>query len=252
MTSPRRALILIDVQQQYFGGPLEIQYPPHQESLPTIARAVDAATAAGIPIAVIQHSAGVGAPVFAPGTPEFDLHPEIERRKTAAWKSVVKQYGSVYAGTDLAAWLRQHDVDTVTLVGYMTNNCVLASAVEAEFLGFSTEVLSDATGAINLANDAGFADAKTVHTTLLTLLNSNWAAVADTAAWTEALDSRQALTGVTSAAQRWPAPSWSPRHNQRPWLPTCLRWVGSPGTPAAFTPLHSRGPSPDDSQGLIK
>lgn len=194
MTSPRRALILIDVQQQYFGGPLEIQYPPHKESLPMIARAVDAATAAGIPVAVIQHSAGIGAPVFAPGTPEFDLHPDIEGRKTAAWKSVVKQYGSVYAGTDLAAWLRKHDVDTVTLVGYMTNNCVLASAVEAEFLGFSTEVLSDATGAVNLANDAGFADAKTVHTTLLTLLNSNWAAVADTAAWADALASQQALT----------------------------------------------------------
>jgi nicotinamidase-related amidase len=194
MSTPRRALILIDVQQQYFGGPLEIQYPPHQESLPTIAQAADAATAAGIPIAVIQHSAGVGAPVFAPGTPEFDLHPEIERRKTDAWKSVVKQYGSVYAGTDLAEWLRQHDVDTVTLAGYMTNNCVLASAVEAEYLGFTTEVLSDATGAINLANDAGFADAKTVHTTLLALLNSNWAAVADTDTWINALETRQALS----------------------------------------------------------
>jgi nicotinamidase-related amidase len=194
MTSPRRALILVDVQQQYFSGPLEIQYPPHQESLPTIARAIDAATAAGIPVAVIQHTAGVGAPVFAPGTPGFELHPEIERRKTTEWKSLVKQYGSVYAGTDLAEWLRQHDVDTVTLAGYMTNNCVLASAVEAEFLGFSTEVLSDATGAINLANDAGFADAKTVHTTLLTLLNSNWAAVADTATWTNALHTRQTLS----------------------------------------------------------
>lgn len=194
MTSPRRALILIDVQQQYFSGPLEIQYPPHQESLPMIAKAVDAATAAGIPVAVIQHSAGEGAPVFAPGTPGFELHPEIERRRTGEWKAVVKQYGSVYAGTDLAEWLRKHDVDTATLAGYMTNNCVLASAVEAEFLGFTTEVLSDATGAINLANDAGFADAKTVHKTLLTLLNSNWAAVADTAAWTKALDSRQPLT----------------------------------------------------------
>ncbi|MEW9871726.1 isochorismatase family protein [Arthrobacter sp. HS15c] len=129
------------------GPPRQTPYPPHQESLPMIARAVDAATAAGIPIAVIQHSAGVGAPVFAPGTPEFDLHPVIEGRKTGAWKSVVKQYGSVYAGTDLAAWLWKHDVDTVTLMGYMTNNCVLASAVEA-----------------------------------------------DTAAWTEALVSRQALT----------------------------------------------------------
>ena len=89
MTSPRRALILIDVQQQYFGGPLEIQYPPHQESLPTIAKAIDAATAAGIPVAVIQHSAGVGAPVFAPGTRGVELHPEIERRKTTEWKSLV-------------------------------------------------------------------------------------------------------------------------------------------------------------------
>jgi hypothetical protein len=67
--------------------------------------------------------------------------------------------------------------------------------VEAEFLGFTTEVLSDATGAINLANEAGFADAKTVHTTLLTLLNSNWAAVADTDTWTNALNTRQALAG---------------------------------------------------------
>lgn len=195
MSTPRRALILIDVQQQYFSGPLEIQYPPHQESLRAIEKAVGAATAAGIPIAVIQHSAGVGAPVFAPGTPGFELHPGIERRKTGDWKSVVKQYGSVYAGTDLAEWLRNNDVDTVTLAGYMTNNCVLASAVEAEFLGFSTEVLSDATGAINLANDAGSADAKTVHTTLLALLNSNWAAVADTGTWANALAAQQALTG---------------------------------------------------------
>ena len=193
MSTPRRALILIDVQQQYFNGPLEIQYPPHQDSLAMIVRAVDAAAAAGIPVAAVQHSAGEGAPVFAPGTPEFELHPDIERRRTDAWKGVVKQYGSVYADTDLAGWLRQHDIDTVTLVGYMTNNCILASAVEAEFLGFNTEVLSDATGAINLANDAGFADAKTVHTTLLTLLNSNWAAVSTTDAWAVALEARQAL-----------------------------------------------------------
>jgi nicotinamidase-related amidase len=193
MSIPRRALILIDVQQQYFNGPFEIQYPPHQESLPIIARAVDAATAAGIPVVAVQHSAGEGAPVFAPGTPEFELHPEIEGRRTDAWKSVVKQYGSVYADTDLTGWLREQDIDTVTLVGYMTNNCVLASAVEAESLGFTTEVLSDATGAINLANDAGFADAKTVHTTLLTLLNSNWAAVSTTDEWADALKARQPL-----------------------------------------------------------
>ncbi|MDQ0736466.1 isochorismatase family protein [Arthrobacter agilis] len=203
MSNPRRALVLVDVQQQYFDGLLEIQYPPHEQSLPRITAAIDAATAAGIPIAVIQHTAGEGAPVFAPGSPEFELHPEVETRRTGAWKSVVKQYGSVYAGTDLAGWLHQNEVDTVTLVGYMTNNCILGSAVEAEGLGFATEVLSDATGAINIANDAGFADARTVHTTLLALLNSNWASVGTTEAWTAALTADRALPGSdlgTSAA----------------------------------------------------
>lgn len=189
MSTPRRALVLVDVQQQYFSGLLEIQYPHHQQSLPMIVKAIDTATAAGLPVAVIQHSEGEGAPVFAPGTPEYDLHPDVEARRTGSWKEVTKQYGSVYAGTDVAAWLRGHDVDTVTLVGYMTNNCILASAVEAEFLGFTSEVLSDATGAINLSNDAGTADAKTVHSTLMALLNSNWAAVATTEAWAKSVES---------------------------------------------------------------
>lgn len=195
MSTPRRALVLVDIQQQYFSGLLEIQYPPHEQSLPQITAAIDAATAAGIPIAVVQHTAGEGAPVFAPGTPEYELHPEIESRRTETWKSVVKQYGSVYADTNLTQWLRDQDVDTVTLVGYMTNNCILGSAVEAEALGFTTEVLSDATGAINIANDAGFADARTVHTTLLALLHSNWASVSTTDAWTTALTAQQALPG---------------------------------------------------------
>jgi hypothetical protein len=75
----------------------------------------------------------------------------------------------------------------------MTNNCVLASAAEAETHGLTAEVLSDATGAINIANDAGFADAKTVHTTLMALFNSNFAAVADTGTWSGAAGAGRAL-----------------------------------------------------------
>ncbi|SKC70894.1 isochorismatase family protein [Plantibacter cousiniae (nom. nud.)] len=193
MTTTRRALILIDVQQEYFAGPLAIQYPPREESILRIATAIDAATAEGIPVAVVQHSSGSGAPVFDPETSAFELHPEVARRAQPSWKGVVKQYGSVFAGTDLEAWLRGQGVDTVTLVGYMTNNCVIASAAAAEELGIDVEVLSDATGAINLENAAGSVDAKTVHTTLMALLDSNFAAVAMTASWTQALTDGTAL-----------------------------------------------------------
>ncbi|WP_440900660.1 isochorismatase family protein, partial [Actinosynnema sp.] len=167
MTAPHRALVVVDVQQEYFGGPLEIQHPPHAQSLPRIARAIDAATAAGVPVAVVQHSAGEGSPVFDPTRPGFLLHPEVERRRADGWKSITKRHGTVFAGTDLLAWLRERGVDTITLVGYMTNNCVLASAAEAEVHGLAAEVLSDATGAIHIANEAGFTDAKTVHTSLM-------------------------------------------------------------------------------------
>jgi nicotinamidase-related amidase len=191
--SPRRALILVDIQQEYFEGPLEIQYPPHTESLPRIAEAIDAANAAGIPVAVIQHSAGDEAPIFNPTATGFELHPEVARRQAPEWKAITKQFGTVFAGTDLLDWLRAHDVDTITLVGYMTNNCILASAAESETHGLEAEVLSDATGAIHIANDAGYASAETVHTTLMALLHSNFAAVATTDTWTTALSDGAAL-----------------------------------------------------------
>nr|WP_228502086.1 isochorismatase family protein [Plantibacter sp. VKM Ac-2885] len=186
-------MILIDVQQEYFAGPLAIQYPPREESILRIATAIDAATTAGVPVVVVQHSSGSGAPVFDPETSAFELHPEVVRRAQPSWKGVVKQYGSVFAGTDLEAWLREQGVNTVTLVGYMTNNCVIASAAGAEELGIEVEVLSDATGAINLENAAGSVDAKTVHTTLMALLDSNFGAVATTGAWMRALADRTPL-----------------------------------------------------------
>ncbi|SCX31448.1 hypothetical protein SAMN02799620_05347 [Mycolicibacterium fluoranthenivorans] len=63
----------------------------------------------------------------------------------------------------------------------MTNNCDLATAVEADGLG------SDATGAVNLANAAGQVSARTLHTTLMTLLHSNFAAVATIGQWVDAV-----------------------------------------------------------------
>lgn len=195
MTTPKRALILIDVQQEYFDGPLQIQYPAVNDALANITTAIDNANEAGIPVAVIQHVMGEGAPVFDPTKPSYELHPEIERRRTPEWKHIVKSYASVFAGTNLLPWLQENNVDTVTFTGFMTNNCVLGSAVGAEEIGLSVEVLSDATGAISIANSAGTASAETVHNTLMAVLNSNWAAVASTADWADALKSGTGLDG---------------------------------------------------------
>ena len=65
-SSPRRALVVIDVQNEYFeGGGLPIEYPPISDTLSNITRAMDAARAAGVPVVVVQHHAPAGAPVRA-------------------------------------------------------------------------------------------------------------------------------------------------------------------------------------------
>lgn len=204
MSTPRRALIVIDAQQEYFEGLLAIQYPARDESLGRIIEAMDAAEQAGVPVIVVQHEAPAGYPVFAPESSTFELHPEIAKRAGTAAYRFTKSFASIFAGTGLEAWLREREIDTISIVGYMTNNCVIGSAAAAEPLGFTVEVLSDATGAIDIVNSAGSAPAQQVHETLMAVLNSSWAAVATTSAWTDALQSEEALVGdnlIESAAR---------------------------------------------------
>lgn len=193
MTAPKRALVVVDVQQEYFDGILAIQAPSRQTSLANITAALDVAAEQDLPVVVVQHELPEGAPVFAVGSDSWSLHPEIERRLQPSWKRVTKDKASVFAGTDVAQWLAQQGVDTITIVGYMTNNCDIGTAVGAEELGLSAEILSDASGAIHLANEAGKVSAEQLHETLLVLLQSNFAAVASTRDWTAAVASGQAL-----------------------------------------------------------
>lgn len=193
MTNPRRALVVVDVQQEYFDGPLQIQHPPRDEALSNITRAMDVATEHDLPVVVVQHELPEGAPVFATGSAGWALHPEVEQRLQPSWKRATKDKGSVFAGTDVAEWLSSEGVDTITVVGYMLNNCDIATAVEAEGLGIATEVLSDATGAIHLANEAGKVSADVLHEVLLVLLQSNFAAVGTTQDWAAAVEAGEAL-----------------------------------------------------------
>ena len=70
---------------------------------------------------------------------------------------------------------------------------IMRTGVGAEERGLSAEILSDATGAIHLANEAGKVSADQLHETLLVLLHSNFAAVATTDDWVDAVRAGKAL-----------------------------------------------------------
>ncbi len=191
MSTPRRALLVIDVQNEYFSSQLRITHPPVADSLPNIVRAIDAAHAQGVPVVVFQHTLAADAPVFADGSASWDLHADVAARPRD--HHIRKTHPSVFTDTGLAAWLAARDIDTVTVVGYMTHNCNASSIYEAFHRGLRVEVLGDASGALPYANAAGQASAEEIHRVFSVVFHSNFAAVGTTDAWIAALQAGQAL-----------------------------------------------------------
>ena len=78
--APKRALIVIDVQNEYFTGGLPIEYPDPQQTVANIGAAMDAAREAGIPVIVVQQTSPASSPLFAIDTDGWQLHPVVASR----------------------------------------------------------------------------------------------------------------------------------------------------------------------------
>ncbi|MEM5434955.1 cysteine hydrolase family protein [Paraburkholderia diazotrophica] len=187
MSTPRRALIVIDVQNEYVTGDLPIEYPDVQTSLANIGRAIDAARAAHIPVVVVQNLTPPGAPVFARGSDGAALHSVVASRERDHF--IEKALPSAFTNTDLAGWLAARDIDTLTVVGYMTHNCDASTINHALHMGLAIEFLHDATGSVPYENSAGFASAEEIHRVFSVVLQSRFAAVASTQQWIAAVES---------------------------------------------------------------
>ncbi|MES2038920.1 MAG: cysteine hydrolase family protein [Pseudomonadota bacterium] len=188
----KRALIVIDVQNEYFTGNMQISYPDPQVSLQNIGRAMDVAKAAGIPVLVVQHSASETSPIFARGSKTWEIHEVVASRH--ADHRIEKNMASVFTGTDVAAWLKKNEINTLSVVGYMTHNCNASSILEAAHLGYQVEMLSDATGSLPYENAAGYATAEEIHRAFSVVFHSNFAAVVSTDSWVAAVKAGELLS----------------------------------------------------------
>ncbi|HEY3379833.1 MAG TPA: cysteine hydrolase family protein [Armatimonadota bacterium] len=183
-----RALLVIDVQNDYFSGRHTITHPV--ESFANIQRAMDVAHAAGMPIVLVQHT-----------TPEASAMREF-RLDTAGWEIadairtrphdlvVEKGLPGSFTGTPLEAWLRARGVDTVVISGYMTQMCCDTTARQALHLGFSVEFLADATGTHDVSNTAGSVSAEELHRAILVTQAMRFSTVLSVAAWEELLNAQ--------------------------------------------------------------
>jgi nicotinamidase-related amidase len=184
MTS--RALVVVDVQNEYVSGKMRITYPNVYESLANVGRAMDAAARHHYPIAVIQHRGGSDSPIFAADSDGYALCDVVAERHFDL--QLDKEMPSSFTDTGLDAWLRARDVDTIVVVGFMTQLCVESTIRDAVHRGFDVEFLDDAAGTLSLANQVGKRSAEEIHETVKVVLQSEFAAVTTTGAWIEDID----------------------------------------------------------------
>src|SRR5262249_14310600 len=147
---PKRALLVIDVQNEYFTGKLPVSYPAG--TLKNVLSAIDAARSRDVPVVAIQHAAPQpDSAVFRKGRKEWELHPEIAAREHDVL--IHKALPGSFTDTQLESWLRDRGVETVVIAGYMTQMCCDTTARQALHLGFNVEFLSDATGTLDIQNE---------------------------------------------------------------------------------------------------
>jgi nicotinamidase-related amidase len=180
----KRALLVIDVQNEYFTGKLPITYPTG--SLANVLAGMDAARTHGVPVVVIQHaSPQPDAPVFRKGTKEWELHAEVAARPHDVL--IHKWLPGSFTGTELETWLREHGVETVVIAGYMTQMCCDTTARQAMHLGFGVEFLSDGTGTLAIKNDAGQVSDEELHRAILVTQQMRFSRVMETGDWIKQL-----------------------------------------------------------------
>lgn len=180
----KEALLVIDVQNEYFTGKLPVTYPTG--SFNNIKKAIASAAKANIPIVLIQHTAPQSdSATFRKGSYEWNLHEDI---LTGSYNVIIeKNLPDSFANTTLNDWLEQNGVDTVVICGYMTQMCCDTTARQAVHIGYSVKFLSDATGTLAFSNEGGSVTDEELHRATLVTQAIRFSKIMTTKVWVSSL-----------------------------------------------------------------
>jgi nicotinamidase-related amidase len=175
-----RALLVIDVQREYFEGAFPIRHPVGH--LSSILEVMDAAKKENIPIAVIRHhQPDPESPVFRKDSNMWQIHDEVESRPRDIL--IDKQLPGSFTNTALDQFLKERGIDTVSIAGYMTQVCCDTTARQAFHRGYKVEFLGDATGTLDVENKAGSVTAEQLHESILVTQQMFFSDVIDKETW---------------------------------------------------------------------
>ncbi|MBE1281749.1 MAG: isochorismatase family protein [Rhodobacteraceae bacterium] len=176
----KSALILIDIQNDYFpGGNWELH--KIEESAANARRLLEQARADGQTIVHVRHESPEGAPFFAVGSKGAEIHPTMQ--PSAEEAVVTKTEVNAFKGTDLKQILDDASITAVTIAGDMSHMCVDAATRAASDFGYDVTLVEDACSSRDLEFNGDVIPAEQAHKAFMSALGFAYATVTTTDAY---------------------------------------------------------------------
>jgi nicotinamidase-related amidase len=174
----KRALVLIDVQNDYFPGG---KWPlvGIESAADNAAKVLAAARAAGDLVVHVRHEfPAADAPFFAPGSKGAQIHTKV--RGLAGEPTVLKHQVNSFRETELKAILDRHGIDELVICGAMSHMCVDAGTRAASDLGYKCVVVHDACATHDQEFEGTIVPAADVHAAFMAALGFAYAKLVST------------------------------------------------------------------------
>ena len=174
----KRALLLVDIQNDYFpGGSNELHQP--EEAAAHASETLTFFRSHSLPVFHVRHiSVRPGATFFLPDTAGSEIHESVA---PAAGETVlIKHAPNSFLQTGLADELRRQGIEHLVICGMMSHMCIDTTVRAAQDFGFTVTLLEDACATKNLSWNCKVLPAETVHQTIMASLQGVFAEVLTT------------------------------------------------------------------------
>jgi nicotinamidase-related amidase len=163
------ALLIIDIQNDYFEGGTNTLYGSESASL-NARQILDKFRSENLPIVHIQHIAiSPTATFFLPGTSGAEIHTNVKPKETE--QIIIKHYPNSFRNTELLDFLQSKNITALVICGMMTQMCVDATVRAAKDFGFNCVVIGDACATKDLEIGGEKVKADEVQKSFLAALN---------------------------------------------------------------------------------
>jgi nicotinamidase-related amidase len=174
----KKALIIIDLQNDYFEGGANPLIGSLEASINAKAL-LKYFREKSLLVVHIQHfSTRAGATFFIPNTKGVEIHENV--MPVSGEKVITKNYPNSFRETDLLDYLKSNNITDLVICGMMTHLCIDATTRAAKDFGFTCIVIGDACATKDLEIQGESVAANEVQKSFLAALNYFYSTVKDT------------------------------------------------------------------------